>query len=164
DQQPEPAQARLALEPGDEVVREPHALEGRAEHELARVEDERLLADLDELRQLLLRLLAVDERVAAVAEDAEVAVDADVHARRLEERGIVGADLDPALLEQPGDRAVGENHDLPILAGSYAPGDGGHPHDPAPYRDPGAALARDRRAHQPCGRAPARAHLPGGRG
>ena len=64
-----------------------HALERRAEHELAGVEDERLVAvDLDQLGQVLLGLLDVDERVAGVAEDAEVAVDAHVDARRLEQR------------------------------------------------------------------------------
>ena len=60
DQQPEPAEARLPLQPRDEVVGEPHALERRAEHELARVEDERLVADLDELGQVL--LLAASRR------------------------------------------------------------------------------------------------------
>ena len=77
----------LALEPSDEIVGEPDAFERRAEHELARVEDERRLAvDLDELGEVLLRFLHVDERVARVVEDAEVAVDAYVDARRLEER------------------------------------------------------------------------------
>ena len=44
DQQAEPAEARLALEPGDEVVGQPHPLERLAEHELAGVQDERLVA------------------------------------------------------------------------------------------------------------------------
>ena len=51
-----------------------HALERRAEHELAGVQDERLVVRLDELGQVLLRLLDVDERVAVVAEHAEAAV------------------------------------------------------------------------------------------
>ena len=55
DQQAEAAERTLAFEPGDEVVREPDPLERRAEDELARVEDERVVAvDLDELGQLLL--------------------------------------------------------------------------------------------------------------
>ena len=71
---------RLALEARDEVVGQRDPLERRAEHELARVEDERLVvADLDELGQLLHRLLHVDERVARVAKDAEEAVDPHVH-------------------------------------------------------------------------------------
>ena len=77
------------------------------------------LVDLHELGQVLLRLLHVDERVARVAEDAEVAVDADVHARRLEQRLVVGLDLDAALVEQARDRAVGEDHG-PILCGKGA--------------------------------------------
>ena len=62
DQQAEAPEARLALEPGDEVVGQRHPLERRAEHELAGVEDERVvLVDLDELGQLLVVLLHVDE-------------------------------------------------------------------------------------------------------
>ena len=44
DQQPQPAQRALALEPRDEVVRQGDRLERLPEHELARVQDERLLA------------------------------------------------------------------------------------------------------------------------
>src|SRR6476659_594963 len=77
------------------------------------MEDERAVAvDLDELRQVLLRLLDVDEGVARVVEDAEVAVDAHVDARGLEQRFVVGVDPDPTLREQPLDRPVGEDHDL----------------------------------------------------
>ena len=54
DEQPEPAQARLALEPGDEVVGERHPLERGAEHELAGVEHERaVVGDLDQLGEVL---------------------------------------------------------------------------------------------------------------
>ena len=112
---PSRPRARLALEPRDEIVGQPHPLERRAEHELAGVEDERLVADLDQLREVLLLLLHVDEGVEVVAEDAEVAVDAHVDARRLEQRRLVRVDLDPALAEQPRDGAVGEDH-APILA------------------------------------------------
>ena len=46
---------RLSLEPRDEIVGQRDALERRAEHELARMEDERLVVrDLDELGQPLL--------------------------------------------------------------------------------------------------------------
>ena len=41
--QPEPPERRLALETGDEVDAERQPLEGRAEHELAGMEDERLV-------------------------------------------------------------------------------------------------------------------------
>src|SRR5918999_4806913 len=106
------AQTALPIEAADEVVGQADALERRSQHELAWVEDERpLLADIDQLRQVVLRFLDVDERVARVVEDAEVAVDADVDARRLEERGVVGIDRDAALVEQPLDGAVRENHE-----------------------------------------------------
>ena len=125
DQQPEPAERALPLEPGDEVVGQPHPLERRAEHELAGMEDERrLVVDLDELGQLLLLLLDVDVRVARVAEDAEVAVDAHVDARRLHQRLVVRLDLDPALAEQAPDRPVGENHRArfygPVAKGTFS--------------------------------------------
>ncbi len=111
DQEAEPAQGALSLEPRDEVVGQRHALERRAEHELAGVEDERLVVgDLDELRQLLLLDLDVDVRIAGVPEHAEEAVDADVEARRLHERRVVRLDADPARLDEAPDGAVGEHH------------------------------------------------------
>ena len=67
------------------------------------MEDERLVVDFDELGEVVLLRLHVDERVEVVAEDAEVAVDADVDAGRLEQRGVVRVDLDAALLEEAGD-------------------------------------------------------------
>jgi hypothetical protein len=111
DQEAESAQRALALEAGDQVVGKRHPLERRAEDELAGVEDERpLVVDLDQLRQLLLRLLDVDVRVTRVVEDPEEAVDADVDARWLEQRLVVRVDADPLLLEQAPDGAVGEDH------------------------------------------------------
>ena len=111
DEEAEPPERRLALEPRDEVVGQPHALERRAEHELAGVEDERVLVvDLHELGQLRLLDLDVDERIAVVVEDAEEPIDADVDARRLEERRVVRIDLDLPLGEVAGDRRVGEHH------------------------------------------------------
>src|SRR5262249_35547570 len=111
DQQAQPAEGALAVQPPDEVVGKADPLERRAEDELAGVEDERpVVGDLDQLGQLLLRLLDVDERVARVVEDAEEAVDADVDARRLEERLVVGLDPDPVCLEKTPDRSVGEDN------------------------------------------------------
>src|SRR5436309_15333720 len=75
------------------------------------MEDERpLVVDLDELRQVLLRLLDVDVRVARVVKDAEEAVDADVDARRLQKRFVVRLDDDPLFLEQSSNRSVGKDH------------------------------------------------------
>src|SRR5439155_23086240 len=62
------------------------------------------------LRQLLLRLLHVDVGVARVVEDAEVAVDTDVDARGLQQRGVVGVDPDASFAQQPLGRPVRENH------------------------------------------------------
>ena len=86
-------------------------LEGRSEDELTRMEDERLVSgDLDELGQLLLLGLHVDVRIAGVTEYPEIAVDAHVEARGLHQRGVERLDPDPALVDQPPDCAVGENH------------------------------------------------------
>jgi len=98
---------RLSLQSCHEIVRQPYALERRAEHELARMEDERgVLLDLDELGQVLLLLANVDIGVATVVENSKKAVDPDVHARGLEQRLVVGIDLDPAFCQEPGDRTV----------------------------------------------------------
>ena len=111
DEESQPPERALAFETGHEVVRQRDALQRRAEHELARVEDESFLGiHLDELRQLLHLLLHVDERVARVAKNPEEAVDPDVDARGLQELLGVRVDADPAFLEQPADRAVGEDH------------------------------------------------------
>ena len=91
----------LPFQPRDEIVGQLHALERRAEHELARVEDERIaVLDLDELRQPLLLPLDVDVGVAGVAKDPKQAVDAHIEARRLHQRRVVRIDHDPALVDQ----------------------------------------------------------------
>ena len=84
DEQTEATERGLALEPGHQVVGQRDALVGGAEHELARVEDERgVVLDLDDLGQVFLGLLRVDVRRGVVAEHPEVAVDVQVHGRRL---------------------------------------------------------------------------------
>src|SRR6266536_1479420 len=111
NQESQTAETALALQSRYEIVGQPHPLERRAEHELAGMEDERpFVAHLDQLGQLLLGLPDVDERVAGVVEDAEVAVDADVDAGGLQERLVVGVDLDAALGEETPDRPIGEDH------------------------------------------------------
>ena len=97
DQQAEPAEARLALDAGDEVVGHAHPLERRAEHELAGVEHEHAVGgDLDQLGELLEVLLDVDHAGRVVAEDAEQVADLDVDRRRLDaarrRRGRSGCD------------------------------------------------------------------------
>src|SRR6476659_9246248 len=84
------------------------------------MEDERLVADLDELGHPLLLLLDVDERVARVAEDPEVAVDAHVDAGGLKERRVVRVDLDAALADQALDRHVGEDHAADSMSAAWS--------------------------------------------
>jgi hypothetical protein len=56
DEQAEPAERRLALQPGDEVVRQLDPFERLAEHEFAGMEDERLVVgDVQQLGQVRLR-------------------------------------------------------------------------------------------------------------
>ena len=122
DQQAEPAEGALPFESRDEIVREPDAFQRGAQNELARMEDERRsVLDLDELGQVLLRLANIDIGVAGVVENPEIAIDADVHARRLEQGIVVGIDLDAAFLQATRDRPIGEDHgadstaDRPLL-------------------------------------------------
>jgi hypothetical protein len=125
DQQPEATERALAVEAGDEVFGKPDPLERRPEHELARVEDEGAILDRDQLGQLLLLDLDVDVGISVVVEDAKQAVDADVDARGLQERLVVGVDLEASLVQEPGDRGVGEDHDRDasslVIVGSWRP-------------------------------------------
>ena len=121
DEEPEPPERALAFEPGDEVVGQSDALEGGAEHELAGMEDERLVAgDLDQLGELRLLLARVDHRGAVVAEDAEAVAEVQVDARRLDRIGQVRLDDDPAGVDLGPDVAVGQDHVAPILAPTRA--------------------------------------------
>ena len=95
-EQAEAAQRRLALEPAGDVVGQRDDLVRRAEHELARVQDERLVAvRLDQAGEVGLLGARVDVRVAVVLEDAEAAVEPHVDARRLDHRLVVGLDARP---------------------------------------------------------------------
>src|SRR5438552_10045478 len=110
DQEAKPPQARLALEPGHEVVGERYELEGRTEHELAGMQDERIVTtDLDQLGQLRLIGSHVDVRVAAVAEDPEAAIEVQIHARRLDRLGDERVDHDPPRIDLGPDVPVGED-------------------------------------------------------
>jgi hypothetical protein len=48
-------------------------------------------------------------------ENPEEAVDPDIHTRGLEQRVVVGIDLDPAFLQQSGDRSICKDHEGAIL-------------------------------------------------
>jgi hypothetical protein len=73
------------------------------------MQDERLLrvSYLDQLGQIFHRFFDVDEGVTGVAEDPKEAVDANVHARRLNELLVEGVDPDTALFDQAADGAIG---------------------------------------------------------
>jgi hypothetical protein len=117
-QQTETRERGLSIEPRDEVVGDPHALERAGEHELVRVQDEgAAVFDLDELGEILLRLLGIDERRGVVAEHAEVAVDAQVDRRRLNAVFQQRIDHDATGGELLANRDVRQDHD----AGAYGP-------------------------------------------
>ena len=106
-QQTEAPQARLALDPGREVVGERHRLEGAAQHELAGVQHEALgRVDLDEAGQVGLVLRRVDDRVLVVVEEPEELVEPDVDAARLHHGGVPRVEPDPPGLDLGPDVAV----------------------------------------------------------
>ena len=91
DEQAEPAEARLALDAGRRGRRAADPLRRGAEHELAGVQDERVVVgDLDQLGEVALVHLHVDDPAGVVAEHPEVAVAAQVDRRRLQ-AGLVEA-------------------------------------------------------------------------
>ena len=116
DQQAEPAERRLALDPADEVVGDTDAFERRAEHELAGMQDERFLGagrDLDELGEVDHVELHVDHAAGVVAEDPEQVRDPHVDRRRLDQRFVERVDHDPTGSQLFAKGAVGEDHESP---------------------------------------------------
>ena len=86
-------------------------LERRAEHELPRVQHERLLAvRLDQRGQVVLLQRRVDVGVPGVVEDPEEPVEPDVDARGLHQRRVVGLEPEPPLGDRGLDVAVGQQH------------------------------------------------------
>ena len=93
--------------PRDEIVRELHPLQRLAQHELGRVQDERLVVRRrDQLGQIGLRSANVDVRVPIVPEDPEVGVEVKVDRRWLETARVVRVDTDSAGLHGGADIAV----------------------------------------------------------
>ena len=76
------------------------------EHELAGVEDQGILADVDQLGEVLLVLANVDDPAGVVAEEPEVLVDVEVDRRGLDTAVVEGVDHDVAGVERLTDRAV----------------------------------------------------------
>ena len=110
-QQPEAAERGLALEPAGDVVGQRDDLVRRRQHELARVQDERLVAlGLDQPGEVGLLVRRVDVRVAVVLEDPEEAVDAHVDRRRLDHPLVEGLEDHASGRDLGLDVAVGEQH------------------------------------------------------
>ena len=106
-EQPQPAQRGLALDPRGDVVGQGHHLVRRAQHELARVQDERLLAlRLDQPGQVGLVGGRVDVRVAMVLEDPEEPVQPDVDRATAASSRHRTAPCDPARVDLGQDVAV----------------------------------------------------------
>ena len=121
-QQPEPAEARLALQPRGDVVGQGHALVGRGQHELARVQHERILGGhLHEPGQLRLLQRRVDHRVLVVVEQPEVPVDPDVDARGLHHLLVERLEHDATGVDLGADVPVGEQHPHTVLAARLRP-------------------------------------------
>ena len=107
---PEAPERRLALDAGDDVVRQLDPFLGAPEAELAGVDDERLvLVDDHLLGEVARRVAQVDRGHAVVVEHAERVAEAQVDAGRLDHRLVPRVDADPALLDERADRAVGED-------------------------------------------------------
>jgi hypothetical protein len=110
DDEAQAAEARLALDPRDDVVGQLDPFERPPEAELAGVDDERLVvADRDLLGEVRRRLGEVDRGGAMVVEDAERVAKAQVDARRLHHRRAPRLDPDPPVAHEAQDRAVGED-------------------------------------------------------
>ena len=116
---------RLALEPRGDVVGQRDELEGRPEHELAGVQDERLVRrrSLDQVGEVGLVFGRVDERVLVVVEQPEVAIEPHIDARRLHHLGFPRLEPDAARVDLGPDVAVGEQHAASLAsAGERMPG------------------------------------------
>ena len=107
DEEPQPPQGGLALEPGHQVVGDADPLQGRPQDELPGVEDERLpLGDLDQLGEVLEVLSDVDYAHGVVTEQPKVAVHVEVHRGRLDAVGAERVDDDPLGVELFADRPI----------------------------------------------------------
>ena len=110
-QQAEAAERALALEARRDVVGQRDRLVGRGQHELARMQDERLVGPhLDEVGELGLILGRIDERVLVVVEQPEVPVEAHVDRRRLDHPRFVGLQPDALAIEFGPDVTIREKH------------------------------------------------------
>ncbi len=107
---PKPTEGGLALQPGDEVVGQGHLLGGRAEHELAGMEDEWVVAHVHQFGEVLLVLANVDHPAGVVTKQPEIAVHMQVDRRGLHARLVEGIDADLTRPDRLENGAVGEDH------------------------------------------------------
>src|SRR5207245_11003850 len=85
-------------------------LAGGPEHDGVRVEDERRVADLDELGHVVERPCEVDVWMVARPEHPELTIEPDVQARWLDAGRVVRLDADAPPLDLGTDVAVGQDH------------------------------------------------------
>ncbi len=122
-EQPEPTEARLALQPGGQRVAQRHPLVGAAEHELTGMQEERLVgADLDETGEVRLLHRGVDDAVLVVVEEPEELVDPDVHAAGLHHRRLERVQHDLPGVDGGTDVPVGEQHGATVAPSTSAAG------------------------------------------
>ena len=103
----------LPLQPRDEIDGKLHPFERLTQHELTGMEDERLVVlDVQQLRQVRLRVAHVDVGIPVVAEHPEAAIEVQVHGGGLQVARIVGIDADVAGLQLRPDVTVREDAHL----------------------------------------------------
>jgi hypothetical protein len=111
DQQAQAAERGLALQSGHEVLGQPDPLQGRAQDELPRVQDERLaLSHVDQVGEAGHLALHVDQRIPVVVEDPEAPIDVEIDRRGLDAVRVERLDPDPPGVDLLADRAVRQDH------------------------------------------------------
>ena len=126
DEKSESPERTLALDTRDEIVGDGDALQRRPEHELARVEHERLpRINLHELGEVGEVLLHVDDGSRMVAKHTEKVGDLDVDRRWLDTRLVERFDDDATSRNGLANAVVGENHRSRTLV-KVAPNGRGH--------------------------------------
>ena len=116
DQQAEPAERRLAFDPGDEIVRYSDPLQSRAEHELAGVKHEHaIVGDRDQFGQVFEVLLDIDDAGRVIAKHPEQIADLDIDRRRLDAALVEGLDQDAVGRNFLAEGSVGQDHGTTLM-------------------------------------------------
>lgn len=112
DDQSQPTEARLAVDPRHQVVGDCDALEGGTQHELSGVKHEHaVFRDRHQFGQVFLSLLDVDDCRGVVAEDTEQIADLHVDRRGLNAPFVERFDDDAARLDLLAHAPVGKDHE-----------------------------------------------------